>query len=832
MAQSYTDPSGQVLYIPGGYASYTVQTDISGVGTSGVIAIIGEADQGPSFDQETDLKNTFLGPNSLGAVVAKYGGGRLVDAYRNMVSPSDDPEILGAPTRFYFLKTNAGSRASYALLNGSAAAYGTLYSRNYGAQGNLVYFNIDSNDEIGPTTGSFTYIPAVGTVNATFRANGGSAGSLALSANTTPTAFVTAVDGISGIDAAGGVNRNAIAVSGTLALVATGNLVTITRSVAWAVTPTVGDTLVIPTGSILAGGANANVGAYVITSVTSTEIGATKLSDAGKGGATPGVITAPANVVAASIVAVTDIVAYSPVTISLPTTLLDGVGKSLEINQLATGTDLLDRTAYVLATTTPVTWISKTGSPKQIISATERSVIITVARQTDGSNESATAGGQIALKVGYTGTTATLQITSTQAIFTVTGGSGASFTVDLASYPTIADLTAYIDAQVGFDVSAGNASLGQQPATVLDEGTYGICTTYGNLTGRVKMDAVKFLQAVNNNLGLIQFGLTGTPAASGLPADYSNTFLAGGALGATTNANFQAALDACKKLSLNFVVPLMSQDASADIILGETSSSSTYTIDFINAATKTHVINMSKLKAQKNRQGFCSFLGTFDEGKDMSGSLAEARISLCIQDMKDLSATSVEQFQPWMSAAKAAALQAAAFYKSIFNKLVNCSGVLMADGTFDPSDQDQVEDALQSGFLVLQTDDQGAVTFISDQTTWQRDDNFVWNSIQAIYDADTVSLTTAKKMSQYFVGKSLADFTAESGLQALGSIMGEMLRLKLLAPSDDAPLGYKDAVIRINGNTMYASVGIKLATSLYFFRIEFVVSRVQQSASQ
>ena len=839
MAQSYVDPSGQTLYIPGAYGTYAVQADTSGLAVSGTIALVGEAASGLSFSEEDSLEDNFYGPNQLADIVAKYTSGRIVDMYRNSVAPSSDPDILGAPSRFIVVKTNTGSVADSDLLTTGAVAYGTFFAKNAGEGGNLIYYTIDETAEVKPTTSSFTYIPPVGTVDGSIRVNGGSAGAFSLIANSTPAQTVTAIDAVSGVDCTGGVDRVILTVSGTLGLTASGNNVTLTRSVAWATTPTVGDTLTIPVGSIIAGGSQQNVGAYVITSATATTIVATKLSDAGKASPAPviGTITAPLTVAPASIVAVTDAKAWSPVTITLAgSTLIEGQGKTLEINQLVTGTDLLSRTAYVLASTTAVTWISATGAPAVIVSATERSVETNVYRQFDGVSDTATAGGMIALKVGYTGTSASVVISTTSeitsAVFTVVGGSGASFTIsNLADFPTIADLASFVNSKTGFSCSVGTTVLGQQPATALDEGTFTFGTTFGNQTGRIKMDAVDFYREVTANIGLVTFSDDETPATAGLPAVYAATYLTGGALGSTTDANIQSALTALEDVDLNFIVPLFSQDATADYAAGLTSTSSTYTIEAICSAVKAHCTAMSKLKTQKYRQGFCSFRGAFEDAQDLTANLADQRISLAIQDMKDLSSTGIVQFQPYEAAGKAAAMQAAAFNRSIFNKIVTCNGILTADGSFNPKNSTQLETALQSGLLVLKRYKDGSIRYVSDQTTYQKDSNFVYNSIQAIYAADLVTLTTCDRMNDYLTGKSTADVTAAMVGSCMDTIMADMLRLKLIAKSDDAPQGWKNLDVRISAPVVLISVEIKLATSIYFTRINFTVSAVQSSSS-
>lgn len=841
MAQQFITDAG-ALIIPGAYPSIKVQTGTSGLSTTGVLALVGEADAGPDYSLEDDLQDNSFGPDALADVVAKYKTGTLVDAFRGACVPASDPDIVGAPSRIILVKTNASAKATANLLKIGGGTYSVLQDKSYGKMGNLIYWTVAQHTaEVKPTTSSFTFIPAVGSVDADIRVNGGAALAFSLLANDTPTAAVAAIDALADVSATGGASRGLVGVAGTLAVAATGNVVTITRSIAWTGAPVVGDTLIIPEDSVIedatvgAGGTSDNVGAYVITAVGAASLTATKLSDAGKPGAVIGTITPPVNVTAQAIVSASaDIMAYSPVTITqTSSTVVDGLGKTLEINSLTTGTDLLTRTAFVLGTITAVSWISTAATPTVLESAAEYRVTLNVLRQVDDVNEALTAGGQIAFKMGYDGTTCAVTITPTALTTTVAGGSGANLSITLADYPTLNDLVAFIGAQTGYTASVGSAAVGQVASTALDESTYTAGTTHGAKTLRVKLDAVRFWQAITNGSNTVELATDATTASlAGIPAVAATpTYLSGGTRGATTNASFQLAVDALEAVRCNFVVPLFSRNATDDVADALTDSGSTYTIAAINAYAKTHCLAMSTLKRRRNRQAFCSQSSTFDAVKESASGLASYRVSLAFQDCKDTGSAGIVQYQPWMTAVKAAGMQAAGFYRAIFNKGVNCSGFLQAAGDFRELLDSDVEDALLAGLLPARRSEEGGFKFVSDQTTYLKDDNFVFNSIQAVYVADTIALTTAQRMERAFVGQSVADVSAAVALSALEGIMADFLRLKLIAVSDDAPKGFKNARIRISGTSMQVSVEIKLAGAIYFIPISFLVSQVTQAAA-
>lgn len=835
MANQYVTDAG-VLIKPGAYVQTKVQNGSSGLSTTGVLVLLGEADAGPDYSLETDLNENAFGPDQLAEVLAKYKSGPIVDTFRAAAQPANDPNIQGAPSRFLIVKTNQSTKASKALDAIGGGDYATLYDKSYGRLGSLIYFTVDQKTaEVKPTTGSYTFIPPVGTVNTVLRANGDVAQTANMAANCQPNTWVATVDALNDISASGGVNRGTIVfnVANTLAVAVLGNVATITRSVAWQVTPTVGDTLIIPVGSNIAGAANANVGAYVVTNATSTTITATKLSDAGKVGAVAGTITAPVAVGAIAESASTNISCWSPVTITLTSsTVEDGMGKTLEISDLETGSDLLSRTAKILGSTTGTTWVSTNASPKLIVSAAEYAVRLNVDRQLDGASEEWSAGGTIALKLGYYGTGATCQvvITSTTLSTTVALGTGDDLSLSLKDFPTLNDLAAYINSQPGYVCSVGSAAIGSYASVNLDRGTYFAGSTHANYTARIKVDAAKFYAEVSKS-NLIQQGNPVARADAGLPAVMAtDTYLTGGAKGGTTIENILAAVDALEGVKCNFVIPLFSRDAADDIADELTDSSSDYTIDTINSYVKTHVLKMSTLKRRRNRQAFLSYRGSFDEAKTKAAEIASYRASLAFQDVKVVGGSGLVQAQPYVLAALAAGMQAAGFYRAIFNKGINCSGLVHAEGDYKEGNDSNVEDALLAGLLPAGKADDGGFKFVSDQTTYSADDNFVYNSIQAVYVSDVMSGTAGQRMEKAFVGASTGDVSAAVGLAAFQAVLADFLRLKLIAPSDDAPKGYKNAKVRIIGTAMICEAEVKLAGAIYFVPISFLLSEVIQTA--
>lgn len=306
-------------------------------------------------------------------------------------------------------------------------------------------------------------------------------------------------------------------------------------------------------------------------------------------------------------------------------------------------------------------------------------------------------------------------------------------------------------------------------------------------------------------------------------------FLSGGTRGATLSADIINALNQLAGIQCNIIVPLFSQDASKDIVAGTTDSASTYTIAAINAAVKSHCIEFSTPKLKRNRIAILSLNDTYNNAKSAAQSLGNYRVSLCMQQAMQVNSLGViTTYLPWYLACVAAGMQGGGFYKAIVNKAANVISFIDPSG-FDSGSPGDVEDALNAGLLFL-SKDTSREYWVSDQTTYGFDTNFVYNSIQAVYCSDILALDLAQSFKVAFVGKSLADVDAATALSFLAQKMDGYKKLKLIASSTDAPLGYKNQKVSISGPEMDVSVEIKLATAIYFIPISINISQVQSAA--
>lgn len=466
----------------------------------------------------------------------------------------------------------------------------------------------------------------------------------------------------------------------------------------------------------------------------------------------------------------------------------------------------------------------------QTNSAQEPSIEVAISRPDIGLNETLDVSADVALMVGYEGTTATMTIDQDAKTLatTVTGGSGGNLSINLAQFQTIADLATFIDAQPGYSASASAAAQQLQPSALDEVSAIGICSTgAGLMPGRVKKAAFNFQQALATSRAL-EFE---ADALAGLPNPMASAvFLSGGARGNTLAADIINVLNQLAGIATNIVVPLFSRDATEDIAEGLTASGSTYTIAAINAATKSHCIQYSTPKLKKHRLCILSYWDDdYDAAKAVAQGLAHYRASLTMQKCSQVDAFGeIQSFYPWYAAVIAAGMQTGGFYKAIVNKFANVISFQDPSG-FDSGSPGDVEDALDGGLLFL-TQDTAGNRWVSDQTTYGFDTNFVYNSIQAVYCSDIIALDLADAFQKAFVGKSLADVDAATAKSFLAQKMDGYRKIKLIAGSDDAPLGYKNDKVSIVAPTMEVSVEIKLATAIYFIPLDLSFSQVQSAA--
>jgi hypothetical protein len=836
--------------VPGSFFDVKVKSTPVGTTSSGNIVIIGEAEGGAATFgvDSTDgdiLKNNYYTPDQADRVTSKYISGNIVDAMRSFSAPSADAGITGGPSRVYIAKTNLGTKASRVV----DSAYGTFKYKNYGPTGDKYYYQITSSQAETPATVTSSAITYTKIAEVTrYIAEADVAGSLnnkyVLISSPTVSYYIwfningagvdPAVAGRTGIEATAATDATAIAIADAMRSAITAHAplvfsfdvagsatINITNLVAGVVlaSPTLGNTgwstpVAIPTpgddadGSVFNGlsfTARINGGAGTVVTLSSTESNHDTVAEL----AAEIDALLPSGL---SCAASTTHLVFSCDTLSANAAQALSYGRSFE---------LIDSNPGDLAAIGCVAALT--------VASAEPEVQVDINRQDTNLDEEFIVGADIGMLIGYAGTTATMTISGNTMTTTVVGGSGTSLTIDLTTYSTIKVLADFINSQTGYTCSVTTAYTQKSP-TALDKVTaVGICSTASSVTpGRIKASAYNFALKVGQSTAL-DFIATATV---GLPNSMAAVaYLSGGTKGATTAANIVSAINDLRSINVNFVIPLFSRDASADIADALTDAASTYTIDALNALVKSHVLSMSTAKLKRHRLAICSYWGTYATTKTKASALAHYRLSMCFQKSTQInSAGLTTSFLPWYTACVAAGMKTAGFYKGFVNKYANVISYTDPSG-FDSGDPGDKSDAIDAGLLFLEADNAGN-KWVCDQTTYSIDTNFIYNSLGNIYNTDLVTLDLADSFQKAYTGQSLADVDAGTALAFLGSKMAAYKTQKLITASDDAPLGFKNSKISINGAVMSIKTEVKISTSILFEVIEVEISEISSSASQ
>lgn len=492
--------------------------------------------------------------------------------------------------------------------------------------------------------------------------------------------------------------------------------------------------------------------------------------------------------------------------------------------------------SFQLAAGTPDALVSMNLTAGLKTAAVEPSATIRLDQKRDNVQEEDSMGGNIVITIGHDGsggvTAATVTINDDSII--LNQNASPVFTLAKDSYVTLKDLTDELNLVTygGWSASVANAAYNQLPVSVLDQVTNAGALASGSVQpARIKKDASEVADFFD--LSVLAELVDG--ASVGLPDALSESLLSGGARGATSSADIVAALEKFEKFHVNSIVPLFSRDAADDITDGLTDSGSTYTIAGIHQAVKTHISLMKTTKRRSERQGYLSVKSSYVDAVTRAGELADGRIQLAIQDIRQTDAQgAIRWFQPWALAAQLAGARGGApIGEPLTFKYLNLAGIRHtaqamstpdANITIDFDPDLQADAAIQAGITFLEAPQTGGFRVVVDNTTYGRDGNFVFNRANVLYAADIVSFNFRNALESVFVGRKNTVSVADvAGVAA--STLGTFLAQGIIVSTPDAPQGYKNLVVRIEGNTIYVEVVIKLVEGIDFVLSDITIQR-------
>lgn len=480
-------------------------------------------------------------------------------------------------------------------------------------------------------------------------------------------------------------------------------------------------------------------------------------------------------------------------------------------------------------------------SEEMEVPSVEPSVTLTLNQKRDLIVEEEALGGNIVMEIGRDEsggiTSAEVSVTPTAIVLKENGS--AVHTLLKSSFATLQDIVDEISLSVysGWSVVLSDALYAQLSPSVLDEVTdIGAMSGGGNKPARLKKDAYD----VGVFFELSALALIESQSETGLPDAAAEAPLTGGARGATTPADIVDALEKFQKFHVNSILPLFSRDATDDIADGLTDSGSTYTIAGIHQAVKTHLSLMKTTKKRSERQGYVSLKGTYSAAKTQAATLADARMQMVIQDIRQTdSQGSIKWFQPWALAALLAGSRAGApIGEPMTFKFMNCSGIRHTGQPMSTAEEDividfdpdlQADDAIQSSITFLEAPQTGGFRVVVDNTTYGRDNNWVFNRGNVLYAADIVAFNFRTALENRFTGRKNT-VTATDVIGFASGVLSTFLAQGITISTADAPQGYKQLTARIDGSTIRVSCVIKLVEGIDFILADITVQRATSEA--
>ena len=559
---------------------------------------------------------------------------------------------------------------------------------------------------------------------------------------------------------------------------------------AFAVTPKVGELLVVPSDSVLKGEDSKNVGAWLVTSAGASVIKAVKC--------------------------ITEFPISNPVSVSA--VALNGQTLPFYIKENG---------------------ISSSVGPIVIRAASEKQVRIVASRLTDGAQfPNSAVGGRVVLELGYTGTTGTVTITKDKRLKTsVVGGSGVNLDVLLSKYNTIGDLIAFINTKTGYSARVSDARWKSLSPSVIDQAdSVGICAGHeiASLPGLLKSDYFDFKALVDNNFGLISLvENSASPAFAGLPdASAAAKFLEGGSVGATSGISIQTALDAALKIDVSQVIPLFSRDSDKDIEDGLTDQASEYSIDAINSAVRGHVQTASTVQYQRERFALCSVHSSFAAAKQKAAETSSERVQMAFQQVRSINSNGdVQWFLPWMLACALAAGRAQAILgTSLLRKSFQVSSVKhvgdlsVYSDVFVPdfdADTKELDEAIEAGLIVLRSVTGFGVRMESpDLSTRSRQNDpkgWYYERVNVQFVVDEV-VKTLRSTLDNFIGERTTDVSPSVVSKSVQDILASFVAQGALRQFS------VDSII-LDGNTYKVTISVFPVEAVEFITVDVLARR-------
>lgn len=425
------------------------------------------------------------------------------------------------------------------------------------------------------------------------------------------------------------------------------------------------------------------------------------------------------------------------------------------------------------------------------------------------------------------GTAATLDISgaslATKSLTTtITGAASDNLSISLNG-KTMKDVVDIISANPAYTVSLSNAQSGSvTPATDLD------VVAALDIDGAAKelyRNAKELEDIINEESQLAT--ATVIQNVAGWPAVAAKAFMSGAVKGASATADFTDGFAASLAKFVNVILPAISRDAAADITDGLTDPASAYDVDSVLAGMDTHLRLRGTIKNRKEAQGMAGHRdSTIANSYAVAQSLGSELIQLCVQDvLVQDSDAELRWKQPHIQAALMAGIRLGSEVgEPLTSKTLNCSGIGHAvntetgisAGDFDADIDFQV--AIDNGITFAEQLRSG-ISVVVDNTTYGKDQNFVWNRGSVIEAAHFIARSLRARGALLIGGKTVAGLRSSIDTGMADELV-KLFNDRITSKDDEAPQGYKNLLVTLEGNTAKVSVHVKPIQGLDFVLIE------------
>lgn len=831
--------NGSTLLLPGAYSRTQVEINPGNpFASSGIVGIVGEAAGGAPGT--VDGVQTFA-INQIYDIVQKYQSGQIVDAVRSLAEPGKDDAIPSGANLVRIYKTNASTRASSVVRNADGATTTTIFdvdSSNYGLVENQTNFYITEGsvpDAQASITSGVITLPLTLT----------SADTMVLNINGTAYTFTVPVGGVgphATVAAVLAVLNNSSNWSPSKPVIATDATTTAGSAIKLTLDTTQSDFLaydsryeyiilyVAPSTGLTGADVDLQFRAPIAFASNGTSSGTFTVSSLGTlgGGLAVGqkavVIDDNSSAVVGRITAISG---TGPYTITLNSGTLNLSAFTTASNAAVSATYTGWSTSTLLTTAGPSGFVRGSRGNRVFVIRKNAEV------ETILENEN-----NVLLRILYKGagsaaTLSVLDVTGVKRLQTsCTGASSDNLNINLTEFTTIRQLVDFINnfnSGLSYTCVSDFYNAAVASPTTLD---YYDALDIRSMPLELKAAINEIVTNVNGTSQFIR--LDRISNVYGQVETISSTarrFLSGGTRGASTNSSFQTGFDALLRERCNIVVPLVSSDASVDISNGITDPSSTYTILSIHAQADAHCRTASNTQNRSERNGFVGIKDTLANSILASKALNSEYISMAIQDVRTLNASGTVVWQdPWVFAALAAGMQAGSEVGTpLTHKYMNVIGIRHSD--FDP--KVQYNQAIAAGILFAQQPDAGGTRIVVGNTTYQKDQSFVFNRISVFEICNYVAYDSRIQLENAFIGRSRAYGTslAVAVKTFFNGVLSGYTRAGLLAPDAlNKGLGFREVTVVITGGVVNLSAIITPAPGIDFLLTNLTISQVSDAA--